>query len=243
MIALAVLAASWLFAWLSDRRGHRSPSVALLLLSILVSGLAWTAVRNFALFGWVALVVVCVNLGAAPLPALLMRRGAVLVPALLGGLALVLVLLNVPYWRGQAAFTGIGVRPGNLAALDFYRAEGLRGPIFNNFDVGSYLIYGLYPAERVFVDNRPEAYPASFFQDQLVPMLRDEARWREANDRYRFNVIFFAHQDAALGPEFLARRLRDPEWAPVFADDNLIILVRRNEQNGEVIERNEIGVE
>jgi hypothetical protein len=242
LIAFAVLAASWLYALLFDRRGRPGWPVALLLLSVFVSALAWTAVRNFALFGWIALVAVCANLGDAPVPAWTRRRG-VLVPALLGALALALVLLHVPYWRGQAAYTGIGVRPGNLAALDFYREAGLKGPIFNNFNVGSYLIYGLWPDERVFVDNRPEAYPAAFFHEQLVPMLRDEARWHEADERYRFNVIFFAHQDAALGPEFLARRLHDPEWAPVFADDDLIILVRRNEQNRDVIRQYELQVE
>lgn len=91
--------------------------------------------------------------------------------------------------------------------------------------------------------GRPEAYPAAFFREQLVPMLRDEAHWHEADERYGFNVIFFAHQDAALGPEFLARRVRDPEWAPVFADDDLIILVRRNEQNRDVIRQYELQVE
>ena len=242
-IALGVLAASWLYAFLADREARGTPSVALLLLSLFVSVLAWRAVRNFALFGYVALVAVSVNLRHLPEPAWWARRRAVFGPGLLCGLALVLVLLHVPYWRGQAAFTGLGVRPGNLDALEFYRAEGLRGPIFNNFNVGSYLIYGLYPSERVFVDNRPEAYPAAFFQEELVPMLRDETRWREADDRYHFNVIFFAHQDVALGPEFLDRRAHDPAWAPVFADDDLIILVKRNEQNRGVIERHELQVE
>ena len=242
-VALGALAASWLYAFLADRRESATPSVALLLLSLFVSVLAWTAVRNFALFGWVALVAVSANLRGLREPAWFARRRAVFAPVLLGGLALALVLLHIPYWRGQLAFTGLGVRPGNLEALEFYRTEGLRGPIFNNFNVGSYLIYGLYPQERVFVDNRPEAYPATFFSEVLTPMLRDETRWREADERWHFNVIFFAHKDVALGPEFLERRAHDPAWAPVFADDDLIILVKRDEQNRDVIRRHELQVE
>jgi len=241
-IAFAVLAASWVYAaWDATRRRASSP--ALFLLSLFVSVIAWRAVRNFALFGYVALVAVAINLHQLPEPAWLARRRTLLVPAFLGALAVVLVVLHVPYWRGQANFTGLGVRPGNLAALEFYRAEGLRGPIFNNFDIGSYLIWGLYPQERVFVDNRPEAYPAVFFKEELVPILRDETRWREADDRYHFNVIFFSHRDNALGPEFLARRLHDPAWATVFVDDDIIIVLRRDEQNRDVIRRHELEVE
>jgi len=242
-IAFALLVASWLWAFFRARRRGEEPSIALLLLSVFVSVVAWRAVRNFTIFGWIALSTVAINLRRLPEPAWLARRRAVLVPVILFALAGVLVLLHVPYWRGQAAYTGLGLRPGNLAALDFYRSAGLRGPIFNNFDIGSYLIYGLYPAERVFVDNRPEAYPAAFFQDEVRPIQRDEARWREAEDRYGFNVIFFSHQEHALGKEFILRRVADPAWAVVFIDESNIILAKRNEQNREVIQRYEVDPE
>jgi hypothetical protein len=242
-IAFALLVASWLWVFFRARRRGEEPSIALLLLSVFVSVVAWRAVRNFTIFGWIALSTVAINLRQLPEPAWLARRRAVLVPVILFALAGVLVLLHVPYWRGQAAYTGLGLRPGNLAALDFYRSAGLRGPIFNNFDIGSYLIYGLYPAERVFVDNRPEAYPAAFFQDEVRPIQRDEERWREAEDRYGFNVIFFSHQEHALGKEFILRRVADPAWAVVFIDESNIILAKRNEQNREVIRRYEVDPE
>jgi hypothetical protein len=239
-IAFALFVASWLWVFLRGRQRGEEPSIALLLLSLFVGAAAWRAVRNFTLFGWIALPTMAINLRHLPEPAWLARRRTVLAPVLLCGLAGVLVALHVPYWRERAADTGLGVRPGNLAALDFYRSAGLRGPIFNNFDVGSYLIYGLYPAERVFVDNRPEAYPAAFFQDEVRPLQRDEARWREAEERYGFNVIFFSHREHALGKEFLLRRVADPAWAVVFIDESNIILAKRNEQNREVIQRYEV---
>jgi hypothetical protein len=239
-IAFALLVASWLWAFFRARRRGEEPSIALLLLSLVVGAAAWRAVRNFTLVGWIALPTMAINLRHLPEPAWLARRRTVLAPVLLCGLPGVLVALHVPYWRERAADTGLGVRPGNLAALDFYRAAGLRGPIFNNFDVGSYLIYGLYPAERVFVDNRPEAYPAAFFQDEVRPLQRDEARWREAEERYGFNVIFFSHREHALGKEFLLRRVADPAWADVFIDESNVNLAKRNEQNREVIQRYEV---
>ncbi|MGH7343059.1 MAG: hypothetical protein ACREKH_21445, partial [Candidatus Rokuibacteriota bacterium] len=112
-LAFAVLAASWLYV-VSNSERRRTASVALFLLSLFVSVVAWRAVRNFALFGYVALVAVSVNLRDLPEPTWLARRRTVLVPAFLAGLAVALVLLHVPYWRGQANYTGLGVRPGNL---------------------------------------------------------------------------------------------------------------------------------
>src|SRR3989344_3695625 len=52
---------------------------------------------------------------------------------------------------------GFGVLPGMLNSLKFFEENKLKGPIFNNYDNGGYLIYGLFPDEKVFVDNRPEA--------------------------------------------------------------------------------------
>ena len=82
-------------------------------------------------------------------------------------------------WRRSRRFRH---RPegGYLAALRFLRTEQLRGPIFNNFDVGGYLIYSLYPRERVYVDNRPEAYPATFFAEITFHSWWNDVQWRLA---------------------------------------------------------------
>jgi len=136
---------------------------------------------------------------------------------------------------------GVGLVPGNLMAAEYFRKNHLTGPIMNNFDVGGYLIYTLPANERVFVDNRPEAYPASFFKDTYIPMLSDDAVWRREEELFHFNTIIFDYRQRSHEAEaFVVRRLQDPEWAPVFDDRKVLIWLRRTPQNQPIIRRDEI---
>ena len=60
---------------------------------------------------------------------------------------------------------GIGLAKDDQKAAEFFKKENIQGPIFNNYDIGGYLIYYLYPGQKVFVDNRPEVYPKEFLQN------------------------------------------------------------------------------
>jgi hypothetical protein len=142
---------------------------------------------------------------------------------------------------GPPAARGLGLRGGDSAAADFIRASGLDGPIFNDYDIGGYLIFHLFPRERVFVDNRPEAYSGGFFEKVYVPMQEDDRVWSEQLRRFDFNAIVFSWHDVTpWGQAFLIRRVQDPAWAPVFVDDRVLVLARRNEKNRALIARFEI---
>jgi hypothetical protein len=135
-----------------------------------------------------------------------------------------------------------GLLPGVNGSADFFRGAGLKGPIFNNYDIGGYLIYHLFPTEKTFVDNRPEAYPAKFFKDVYVPAQENEIVWQNVAKKYDFQVIYFYHRDITPWAQpFLIQRIRDPQWAPVFADQYAIILVKRGGVNQAVIDRYEIS--
>ena len=134
-----------------------------------------------------------------------------------------------------------GLRPGVNRSAEFFKRNHLEGPIFNNYDIGGYLIYHLFPQERVFVDNRPEAYSVSFFKDIYVPMQEKEEVWKKMDERYRFNAIFFYRRDITPWAQpFLIQRIQDFAWAPVFVDDETIILLKRNAKNASLIERYEL---
>ena len=145
---------------------------------------------------------------------------------------------NWPYSPFYLSRFGFGLAPGVTGAADFFRRSRLSGPIFNNYDIGGYLIFYLYPKERVFVDNRPEAYPASFFREIYIAAQEKEKIWRQIEEQYRFNTIFFYRHDATPWAQpFLIRRLKDPDWVPVYVDSYSLILVRNNSQNQEVIKK------
>ncbi|MDZ4296328.1 MAG: hypothetical protein U1A16_03065 [Patescibacteria group bacterium] len=217
--------------------------VALFCLALGVSAMAWLQVRNFTLFGFFALPILSANIASA-FPLLIrdfreeLRMGALALAVLAvlaassGGLQRVF-----PYWREF----GLGLEAANSAAADFFRTERLAGPIMNNYDIGGSLIFHFFPRERVFVDNRPEAYSVAFFQETYIPIQESAEKWRTAEERYNFNAIIFSHRDATpWGQQFLISRVNDPKWVPVFVDEYAIIFVKNVEQNRQVIERHAI---
>ena len=128
---------------------------------------------------------------------------------------------------------GLGLRPGVEKAADFLRAYSIAGPVFNDFDIGGYLIYNGY---RPFVDGRPEAYPPGFFQHDYVPALSDDSVWRRLDDKYHFNAIVISMQDGFPPIEkFILTRVRDADWAPVYTDPYSLLFVRRTDRNAAVI--------
>lgn len=135
----------------------------------------------------------------------------------------------------------LGLAAGQLKSIEFFRAANIQGPILNNYDIGGYLIYNLFPQHRVFVDNRPEAYSEKFFNEIYKPMQESETIWQEIDKQFNFNVIFFQrHDNTEHAQPFLIRRIRDPFWAPVFVDENTIILLKRNALNKPVIDSYEL---
>lgn len=135
----------------------------------------------------------------------------------------------------------IGLYPGVNASAEFYKANGLKGPIFSNYDIGGYLIYHLHGQEKVFVDNRQEAFPKEFFKELYMKMQQDDVMWQKMEGRYNFNTIYFYRHDLTeWGQNFLISRVHDLQWAPVFVDDFTIIFLKRNQENSALIERFEL---
>jgi len=132
--------------------------------------------------------------------------------------------------------SGIGLTRQSLSSANFFKEHDLKGPIFNDYDIGSYLIYSLYPKERVFVDNRPEAYSTSFFKDTYLPIFLDENTWQKALNTYKFNVIFFYQYDQIDGMRpFIYKRLHDPSWSLIYIDSYAIILLKNTPENERII--------
>ena len=210
----------------------------------LVCGLAaWRLSRCMALFGFV-MIPACaaalqVSFDSSSGRARRLAKGASLALAACG------LMLNFTPQTGYASVwhgrKGIGLLENAGASADFFIRQGLRGPVFNNYDIGGYLIFYLFPAEKPFVDNRPEAYSVPFMRDVYVGMQENEAVWKKYDERYRFNAIYFFRLDMTPWAQpFLVRRIYDDAWAPVYVDAFTIIFLRRTAANAEVIRKYEL---
>lgn len=147
---------------------------------------------------------------------------------LLASIFLIAVLFAVVTSVGQVASPvfGLGYIKGAERGVDYFKEKNLQGPIFNNFDIGSYLIFRLYPEEKVFVDGRPEAYSVKFFDD-YKKMQTDPKFFDVQVRRYGIMTIFFAHTDITpWAQEFLQNISKDKKWKRVYLDDTIVIFTR-----------------
>lgn len=235
LIALSFLVLIFKKDW---RPNFRIGYFVLIVISVYLS---FTAIRNFPIFALFFIPILSLNIKPW-IRHLEQKEDFRFVSAIV--LSIILAIFSfqsLETIRARQNNFGVGLADNINAAALFWQRENLNGPIFNNYDIGGYLIYNFFPTEKVFVDNRPEAYSRDFFVEVYVPAQEDSLRWNDLLQKYKFNAIFFSHRDQTpWGQNFLVNKINDPEWTPIFADAYHIIFVRRNSQNLDVIKRYEI---
>lgn len=206
----------------------------LLMAGVTILGLMM--IRNLPLFGLVMLPATLQNLSQAPVrwP----MRGTVVA-------SVMLLLFGVSIARGQwfarlgagSRSFGLTVPAGHQQAVDYFKSAGFKGPIFNNFDIGSYLIWRL-PEEQVFIDGRPEAYPAAFIQETYIAAQEQAAVWERVVEQYGLNaVIWNVHDITPWSRAFLARLSTTPGWYRVYDDGSIAIWLRDTPDNRKITGR------
>lgn len=128
---------------------------------------------------------------------------------------------------------GYALTPDSASkAVDFLQQNKIQGPIFNNFDIGSYLAYRLYPQEKVYVDGRPEAYPNSFFKNNYIAVQQNKSLFQQADNKYHFNVIFIWYTDVTpWNQQFLRDINANPHWRIVYLDPTVVIYIKNKPEN------------
>ena len=69
-----------------------------------------------------------------------------------------------------------------VKATDFIQREGIEGRMFNTYHYGGYLIYRLYPQQRVFIDGRADMYGDASIKDALA-IYQGSSEWKSRFDR------------------------------------------------------------
>ncbi len=233
-ITLSILLLSHLALLIFNRKKISWPLFGL---AITISILGWSALRNFALFGYFSIPVIAHGITYAFKKNYLKKYHVFF---------FVLSFFAFIFFANRDALFSnepIEYTPKEVSAsANFFIKNHLSGPIFNDYDIGSFLIFKLFPREKVFVDNRPEAYPKDFFQTVYIPIQQSDTAWNNALVKYNFNVIYFSLKDATpWGQDFLLKRIDDPGWSPVYADQYAIIFLRKNEKNKDLISKFEIA--
>ncbi|MEI6533309.1 MAG: hypothetical protein WCO06_05720 [Candidatus Roizmanbacteria bacterium] len=134
---------------------------------------------------------------------------------------------NTIYDRNQPI--GSTLRESYKGATDFVLTHNLPSPIFNNFDIGGYLIYRLYPKYTMFVDNRPEAYPKEFFEKTYIPLELYPEILKPTFDKYNIQTVIVNHTDMTdWGKVFMSQMINNTSWNVVYFDTTSLILSKKS---------------
>lgn len=229
------LVALWVFISISFKKF----ALIDILLAVFFSFMGIFAVRDFPLFvfGTFIILVKGISLAFKNYSLKIPLKILVLVQIVTFCLAFVLILPAITSNVTNNGF-GLGVTDNAKDAVSFLVKNNIEGKIYNNFDLGNYLEYRLYPPEKVFVDGRPEAYPKDFFQNIYFPMRENAAVFKKESNKYNFNVIFFDHTDLANDTEqFLSHLITDKQWKIVYLNSDIGIFLKDNQINKPIIDK------
>ncbi len=116
-------------------------------------------------------------------------------------------------------------------AVSFLEKAGVQGRMFNEYNLGGYLIWKTYPGRRVFVDGRNVEYGADFI-GQAARWYEPEI-WRALDQRWHFDYAVIDNSE-----DYRAQVLDDsPDWALAFWDDACLVYLRRESANEDAIRR------
>lgn len=205
-------------------------------LAIFFTLLGFYAIRNFPLFAFVVFLPAVRSLSLLfetwdTHSHLFKTYGSYIVWTIFAGL----FCLSLFQLSSKITFS-LAVPQAHEASIHFFQANHLHGPIFNNFDVGSYLEYRLYPKERLFIDGRPEAFPDVFIQGVYIPMQESPDVFAKADQTYHFNTIIFSHSDQTpWAVAFIQSILTNEDWKLIYLNSEIMILIKNTPENKAVI--------
>ncbi len=117
----------------------------------------------------------------------------------------------------KTTFYDFSSRVFPVQAADWLESHPVQGHMFNDFNWGGYLLYRLWPAQRVFIDSQSDFYGEALVR-QYESIAAGDPNWESELRHYTVNWIIVPSRSA------LAARVRgNPAWAVVY-EDNLAVI-------------------
>jgi len=109
----------------------------------------------------------------------------------------------------------------------FLKKYKLPGPIFNDYVVGGYLVWALYPDYKVFIDPRGGAYGKQVFPDYM-DFTTKRASAEDINrfvKKYPFKIAILHYRQMTLIFDFLQA---GDDWRLLYFEKNAAILIHKS---------------
>ncbi len=73
-------------------------------------------------------------------------------------------------------------------AVNFIEENNISGRLFNTYGYGGYLIYRLFPEQKVFIDGRADMYGDEFITE-YTQIAKGSSQWQKSFDKYAIDYI------------------------------------------------------
>lgn len=126
-----------------------------------------------------------------------------------------------------------------VGAVNFIEENNLKGPFFNLYNEGGYLIWRFWPKEKVFIDGRSEVFSEERLKE-FFAVVKDSSDWNKiVNEKYKINYFILAYRPDDLSRSIfpLILRLVNENWALVFWDDAGLIFLKNSPENIDIIKK------
>ena len=233
LIALPFMSALVLWATWTGRGDGR---LANKLIALAALAATWTMARSAPLLALTALPLIAAAI--SPKPQVQSPKLHFLpIVALLLNVWLVWGVLDGWYSRvfpSPIAPTPFGFdREERFARLTDLKVKGLKGPVFTDYNIGSLVEYELYP-EPGYCDNRPEAFPASFWRAEYLPSLALTERWAQVCEARKINAVIVSL--AGVKEAYIQEMTRRPEWVLVHLDEICATFAHNSADNAVILD-------
>jgi hypothetical protein len=214
---------------LASLASAQRPRLWLLLLSLVVIALGFRSVRYMQFAVLLLLPVAGPALASRWQWATSARNSAVTVPAVVAAALVASTFLIAGVLTLQNAGPGISLYTPNpkgypVDGAEFVRRNYPDARMFNDFNSSHFLIYTLFPEQRVFIDGRFDFYGNDLMSDYLT-VHRAEPGWQGILDGYGVEIVLVT-RDLPV-----ARALaREPGWAMVFNGSNDVVYARAGQR-------------
>ena len=109
-----------------------------------------------------------------------------------------------------------------VQAVDYLKANPQPGNMFNYFTWGGYLLYRLWPEDRVFIDGQTDFYGERLTR-QYEQALTLSPGWEKVLDQYHIQWVLVPPEEP------LAETLKnEPGWKVVYEDETAILITSSN---------------
>lgn len=155
-------------------------------------------------------------------------------PWLLISVAVLLLWLTTQEWDKRKDGWPVSDRYPVKMAL-FLRDSGFSGHLFNEYDMGGYFNWTLYPKWQSFIDGRGLDYRV---YAQFTEIILAGKNYEALLEQYSIDAIALHISEDNVRPQPLLKLLlNNPRWTPVYLDRKFFVLARNSDKNSAAIKR------